>query len=129
MSQKPLTPWVVVEENGKIIAGHSDCMAGLGESCSHVASLLGAVESGVCLRDSLTVTQKEAYWVIPSAVKNVPYAPLQRMNFLDRKRSQTQLISSQSSHSPSLSLRNKVPEPTDEDISSWFPWHPKTSNS
>ena len=37
---------------------HCDCMAEMGESCTHVASLLFAIESGVCIRNSMTVTQK-----------------------------------------------------------------------
>ncbi len=56
-------------------------MAGLGESCSHVASLLWAVEAGVRLRDSMTVTQKRAYWVLPPSVKDVPYSPLSGIKF------------------------------------------------
>ena len=52
MREKPLTPWVIAEESGKVIAVHCDCMAGLGESCTHVASLLFAIESGVHIRDS-----------------------------------------------------------------------------
>ncbi len=51
------------------MAGHNDCMAGLGGTCSHVAAKLWAIESGVRLRDSMTVTQKKAYWVIPNGVK------------------------------------------------------------
>ena len=46
MSEKPLTPWVVCENLGKVLSAHGDCMAGLGESCSHVASLLWAIEAG-----------------------------------------------------------------------------------
>ncbi len=69
MRKKPLTPWVVVERTGKILAAHCDCVAGLGETCSHVASLLFAIESGVRIRDSMTVTQKKAYWVMPTGVK------------------------------------------------------------
>lgn len=72
LSQKPLTPWVIAEDGGKIISAHCDCMAGLGESCSHIASLLWAVESGVRIRDSMTVTPKKAYWVIPNGIKEVP---------------------------------------------------------
>ena len=53
-------------------------MAGLGESCSLVASLLWAVEAGVRLRDSMTVTPKKAYWVLPPSVNDVPYSPLDR---------------------------------------------------
>ncbi len=56
-------------------------MAGLGESCSHVASLLWAVEVGGKLRDSMIVTQKKAYWVLPPSVKDVPYSPLMGIKF------------------------------------------------
>lgn len=87
MSKKPLTPWIIAEESGKIVSAHCDCMAGLGESCSHVASLLWAIESGVRIRDSMTVTQKKAYWVIPNGVKEVPYAPVKNMDFVGKKRS------------------------------------------
>jgi len=41
------SPWVIAEEDGNIVVGHCDCMAGLGMTCSHVASLLFAVQSGV----------------------------------------------------------------------------------
>ena len=44
-------------------------MAGLGEICSHVASLLWVIVSGVQQRDSLAVAEKSAYWIMPSAVK------------------------------------------------------------
>ena len=73
MREKLLTIWVIAEESGKVIAVHCDCKTRLGESCAHVASLLFAVESGVHIRDSMTVTQKKAYCVIPTGVKEVPY--------------------------------------------------------
>ena len=47
MNEKLLTPWVVAEPNGKILCAHCDHKAGLGKCCSHVASLLWAVEAGV----------------------------------------------------------------------------------
>lgn len=93
MSEKPLTPWVVCEKSGKVLSAHCDCMAGLGESCSHVASLLWAMEAGCKRRDSLTVTEKKAYWVLPSAVKSVPYARVKDIQF-----SKTPLQLQQSSH-------------------------------
>ena len=76
-----------------MVAGHCDCMAGLGETCSHVASLLFAVESGVRIRDSMTVTQKKAYWVMPNGVKEVQYAPVKDINFIGKKRSAAKLAS------------------------------------
>ena len=115
MREKPLTPWVIAEESGKIIAVHCDCMAGLGESCTHVASLLFAIESGVRIRDSMTVTQKKAYWVIPTGVKEVPYAPVQEIRFCGKKRSASMMKSleyrSNSSSTPSpLSRPSPSPE-------------------
>ena len=83
ISDKPLTSWVIAEEGGKITA-HCDCIAGLGESCTHVTSLLFAIESGVCIRDSMTVTQKKAHWVMPTGVKEVPYTPVKDITFVER---------------------------------------------
>lgn len=81
MTEKPLTPWLISHKDGKVVAAHCDCMAGLGESCSHVASLLWAIEAGVKRRDSLTVTDKKAYWVLPSTVKKVPYSKISDISF------------------------------------------------
>ena len=86
MSEKPLVPWTIAERNGRILAAHCDCMAGLGETCTHVASLLWATAAGVEKRDSLTVTQKSAYWVMSPAIKTVPYAPLSEITFVGKKR-------------------------------------------
>ncbi len=72
MSEKPLTPWVVAEAGGKIVAGHCDCMAGLGETCSHVAAMLWAIESGIRLRDSRTVTQKKRTGWFPTVSNKSP---------------------------------------------------------
>ncbi len=56
LREKPLTPWIIAEIGGRILVGHCDCMAGLGETCSHIGTLLWAIEAGVRLRDSLTVS-------------------------------------------------------------------------
>ena len=61
LNEKALTIWIVSQVEGKILAAHCDCMAELGEACSHVASLLWVISVGVEKRDSLTVTQKSAY--------------------------------------------------------------------
>jgi len=56
-------------------------MAGLGESYSHVASLLWVIKAGCKRRDSLIVTDKKVYWVLPSAVKSVPYVRVKDTQF------------------------------------------------
>ncbi|XP_046857602.1 uncharacterized protein LOC124451003 [Xenia sp. Carnegie-2017] len=109
MSERPLTPWVVCEKNGKVLTAHCDCMAGIGESCSHVASLLWAVEAGARKRDSLTVTDKKAYWVLPSAVKAVPYAKVQNINFSKfNKKCEGKM------------QRNPVPAPSSSELDEYF---------
>ena len=81
LSEKPLTPWVICEASGQVRAGHCDCMAGLGETCSHVACLLWAIEAGTKKKECLTVTDKRAYWVLPGAVKKVNPARLREIKF------------------------------------------------
>ena len=88
LSDKPLTPWVIAEPSGKILCAHCDCMVGLG-GCVHVASLLWAIEAGVWIRDSMTVTQKNAYWVMSSGVKDVPYAHIKSIKFFGKKKINT----------------------------------------
>ena len=58
LSEKPLILWIIAEPSGNIYCAHCDCMVELGQCCSHVASLLRAVEAGVRISDSMTVTQR-----------------------------------------------------------------------
>ena len=109
MSEKPLTPWVVCEKSGKVLYAHCDCMAGLGESCSHVASLLWAIEAGCKRWDSLTVTEKKAYWVLPSAVKSVPYSRVKDIQF------------SKISSSNATVKQSSVPVPSETELSCLIP--------
>ena len=78
-------------------------MAGLGETCSHVASLLWAIEAGVRARDAVTVTGKKAYWMLSPGVKEVPYAPIQRIKFIGKKSCMSQMARQQSDTSSSSS--------------------------
>ena len=53
LNEKPLTPWIISMADGKILAAHCDCVAGVGEACSHVASLLWVLAVRVEQRESL----------------------------------------------------------------------------
>ena len=86
MNEKPLSPWFIALKEGKILAGYCDCMAGFGETCSHLASLLWVVASGVQCRDSLTVTDKSACWVMPAGVAKVPFAEIRDISFAGKKK-------------------------------------------
>ena len=82
---RPLRPWVIAEKEGRILAAHCDCMAGLGETCTHVASLLFAVEATVKIRDSKTVTEEKAYWLLPAGITGVTYREVSDIDFTSAK--------------------------------------------
>ena len=82
MNEPALKPWVIAEMNGKILCGHCNCMAGLGESCSHIGALLFALEAVVKIRNAKTVTQDKAYWLLPSSVNKVKFETVQKIDHL-----------------------------------------------
>ena len=139
MREKPLLPCVICEASGEVLTGHCNCMAGLGETCSHVASLLWAIEAGIRITESMTVTQKMAYWVLPPSVKDVPYVPLGRTNFVGTAGSLVtlqspspamisplpltpppSLITPPPPHKPSLSYSSNVQSPSLEELFFFF---------
>ena len=81
LSEAPLKPWLAVKTNGNVLTGHCNCMAGLGEVCSHVGAMLFAVEAGVRMIKARTCTSVPCQWLMPSAVSKVPYAELKEIDF------------------------------------------------
>ena len=73
LREKPLQPWIIADKAGTVCTAHCDCMAGLGEACTHIATLLFAVDTTVKIPDSKTVTQEPAYWLLPSTHREVRY--------------------------------------------------------
>ena len=65
MNDTPLSPWIIVEKSGNVLAAHCNCMAGLGESCSHIGAVLFYTEYATRIRDSKTCTEEKAYWLLP----------------------------------------------------------------
>lgn len=57
----PWNPWIIADPDGSIFSTHCDCVAGLGETCSHVGALLFAIDDAVRSRDVKTVTSVKAY--------------------------------------------------------------------
>lgn len=71
MNETPLLPWLIAETDGSVISAHCTCMAGIGEVCSHVGAVLFAVEAAVKIRNTKTVTQEKAYWLLPSSISKI----------------------------------------------------------
>ena len=82
INEKPLDSWVLANSGGgEITLAHCTCMAGLGESCSHIGAILFALENSTRVRKEATVTDVPAYWMFPSqAIWTPHYMKVKDMN-------------------------------------------------
>ena len=80
VSAIPLQPWIACEKEGLVVCAHCNCMAGLGEACSHIAALLFTIEANTNVKKSLSCTSLPCYW-LPPTFKNVPFARICDIDF------------------------------------------------
>lgn len=81
----PLKAWILAKKNETVRTGHSDCMAGLSEACSHIGAMLFACETGARMQNSMTCTGSENKWLMPCHVKEIPYLPVSEMDLSSAK--------------------------------------------
>lgn len=127
MNITPLQPWMISDKTGTVLAAHCNCMAGLGEACSHVGAMLFAIEATVKVRDSKTVTQEKAYWLLPSGIKKVEYKTIREIDFkganskkreLDRK---IENINASATPKPTKTKEpTPIPPPTESELDTFF---------
>ena len=135
VSLTPLEPWVVIKSTGEVICGHCTCMAGLGETCSHIGALLYWTEYQVQRHTAVSSTSKPNEWLQPRTIKQVPFLRLEDIDFtsaecsmkklykqqmcqLQSDQSDNELSQLDSSHQPSITDQ---PAPVTSD-------HPATSD-
>ena len=85
MSETPLRVWIILEESGQVCCAHCNCMAGLGEVCTHIAASLFYLETVTRIQGKQTCTQTECEWLIPAYYKNVEYKPVKDIDFTSAK--------------------------------------------
>ena len=56
-------------------------MAEQGETCSHVGAVLYWLETRVRITEQTTCTSMENRWIVPTAVKDIPYFMLDESDF------------------------------------------------
>ena len=56
-------------------------MAGQGETCSHIASVLFYIETFNRIRRKLACTDKQCEWILPTYSKDIPFAEVQDTDF------------------------------------------------
>ncbi|KAI4468024.1 exonuclease phage-type/recb c-terminal domain-containing protein [Holotrichia oblita] len=71
--------WVMCQDNGAVETAHCTCMAGAGEVCSHVGTLLYALRHVQATKESTSCTDITAAWNVPKVAK-VEYQPLKNMD-------------------------------------------------
>ena len=81
MSDVPLRPWIILSNSGVILAGRCNCMAGLGEICSHVGAVLFFLECASRIKQSTSVTDSPAYWKMPTTLRKVEYSQIKDIDF------------------------------------------------
>ena len=127
MREKPLDSWIIADPDGKVLAAHCTCMAGLGEACTHIAALLFSIDAIVQVRDNKTVTQEKAYWLLPTSVKGVEYKECREIDFssakslkrkLDNRINSTGKMECASTSTARTSSR--IPKPTREEADQLF---------
>ena len=68
--------------DGVVICAHCDCMAGLGEVCSHVGAILFYIEATHRIK---TCTKVTCAWNMPNNVDRIPYARIADIDFVKLK--------------------------------------------
>ena len=98
IGQAPLKPWVAVRKNGPVICGLCTCMAGLDETCSHVAAILYWLETAVRISEDTTCTSKPNTWLCPTmprACQQVPFVTMEELEKIASQRKQNLSTSGQ----------------------------------
>lgn len=92
MSDPLVQLWIITENNGTINSAHCrGCMAGQGECCSHIASVLFYLETFNRLRGKLSCTEMKCAWIMPTFVKDVPYLEVEDIDFRSAKKLKQEL--------------------------------------
>jgi len=91
VTEEPHHPWVATTPTGCVIAAHCDCMAGLGETCSHVAALLFKLETAVRLGYTTTACTDVLCTWNRSFIPNIEPATVSKIQFYTEKAKQQYL--------------------------------------
>ena len=92
MNDSPLSCWIITEATGEVCSAHCNCMAGLGETCTHVAAVLFYLEAAARIQGNQTSTQRKCEWIMPSFQKNVQYLPVKDMDFTSARAKKENLM-------------------------------------
>ena len=126
LNDAPLKAWVIVSSTGEVYSAHCTCMAGVGETCTHVGALLFKIEATVRCREVKTVTDKPAYWILPSNVNKVHAAVGHQINYTSAassRKSLNRLLDGETDIRPGLrtcASKSSIPSPTPLEMKNFY---------
>ena len=95
MNDPPVSLWIITHKEGTVTCAHcTGCMAGLGECCSHIASVLFYLETWTRIYGKLSCTQVKCTWVLPTYVKEVTHDKVKNINFTSARKPKSNLDNS-----------------------------------
>ena len=97
-------------------------MAGLGETCTHIAAVLFYLEALYRIEEVQTCTQQQCEWIIPSSLKSVDYLPIKDIDFTSarsKKRKLDDMINISES-TEEVSILANDSKPTDSEMEQFF---------
>ena len=105
-----------MKSSGTVVCGHCTCMAGQGETCSHVGAVLYWLETRVRIREQTTCTSMENQWMVPTAMKDIPYLMLDEIDFTTAKKK----MKCECTSPKLLPSTSYLKPPTEEELSDFF---------
>ena len=110
MNDSPLSCWIITEATGEVCSAHCNCMAGLGETCTHVAAVLFYLEAAARIQGNQTSTQRKCEWIMPSFQKNVQYLPVKDMDFTSAKAKKRKLDDAIDTDTATMKIHQDSPQ-------------------
>ena len=122
LNETPLKCWVVVETDGVICCAHCNCMAGLGETCTHIAAVLFYLEAVHKFEEAKTCTQGLCKWSVPT-LKKISYLPIKDIDFTSakgKKRKLDQALEGIASEESAAVIAKEGSRPSDDDFRCYY---------
>jgi hypothetical protein len=117
MSDPPLKPWVIIHMEGSVNVAHCDCMAGLGEACSHVGALLFAYDTVVQMKKSIACTSVPCGWIQPHASEKVEFKKGSEIDFPSSHKKKLKTTSGSSTEQPKS---NRLEPPSERQVQQFY---------
>ena len=118
LSLPSLKVWVSVKQSGEVLCAHCTSMAGAGEACSHIASVLFMLELNTQMKQQFSCTSLPCSW-LPSTFRSVPFSEIGKIDFTTPKHKRKQTVTEGCGDPSTKSKKFSIPKSTDSDLATF----------